>query len=1041
MTLSELSIKRPVFATVLCLLTVVFGVASLLGLPIRELPDIDYAVVTVSVGYEGAAPGIIDTEIVEAVEGAIAGIAGIKTISSSSRRGRGRTVIEFEPSRNIDEAANDVRDAVGRIRGRLPEDADEPRITKSDDDDDPVMRIGITSDRMDPTELTDYAERFIVDRLATLGGVAAVDIFGQRRYAVRIWLDRQAMAARNLTVDDVEAALNRNNIELPAGELRSRSRQFQLRTVSRLGSIDEFRSIVISRLGDYPIRLDDIARVERGAEDDQTVVRSNGDVAIGLGVLRQSSSNTIAIAQAIEAELEAIRPTLPEGMTIEIGSNDALFIEQSIKEVLKALAIAMALVVLVIFCFLASIRATLIPAVTIPVAIIGAFIGIQAFGFSINVLTLLALILAIGIVVDDAIVVLENVQRRIDLGEMPLVAGVLGTRQVTFAVIATSITLIAVFVPISFMDGQVGRLFTEFGIVLAIAVVISTIVALSLCPMLCTKWLRAEHESRSTAAAVRRGIHVGLDQVGGVYRRLLTASLRAPLIVLTVALLMGAASYWLYLIQPKELAPTEDRGVFFVSIGGPQGATASYTDEETRKVEAIIEPLLDDGTAKRVFAMVGRGSSPHRSFVVVRLADWAKRDQSSQAISRSLMPELGKLNGVRAVAIAPSGLGLYGSRTPLRIVVGGPDYESVQTWANELVTKAETNPGLRDLDVDFERNQPQFDVLIDRQRADDLNISTEQIARTLQTMLASREITSYVERGREYDVILQAEETDRRTPADLANIFVRSGERGEEGATLVPLGALVTTEERAAAPTLRRYDRLPSVTITGSLNDGYDLGRAIIFMQKIAKETLPLDAKLGYAGQTAQYLETTSGVALTFGLALLIVYLVLAAQFESFIHPLIIMITLPLATSGALFTLWLGNASLNIYSQVGLILLVGLTAKNGILIVEFANQLRDEGRTIREAVIEASVLRLRPIVMTVLSTMLGAIPLVLATGAGAESREAIGLVIIGGLGIASLMTLIVTPVLYDLLARFTKPAGTIERELAKALASRSGVGG
>ena len=1042
MTLSELSIKRPVFATVICLLTVVFGIASLLGLPIRELPDIDYAVVTVSVGYEGAAPGIVDTEIVETVEGAVAGIAGIKTISSSSRRGRGRTVIEFEPDRDIDEAANDVRDAVGRIRGRLPEDADEPRITKSDDDDDPVMRIGITSDRMDPAELTDYAERFIVDRLATLDGVAAVDIFGQRRYAVRIWLDRQAMAARNLTVDDVEAALNRNNIELPAGQLRSRSRQFQLRTVSRLSSIEEFRSIVVSRLGDYPIRLQDIARVERGAEDDQTIVRSNREVAVGLGVLRQSSSNTIAIARAIEAELEAIRPALPEGMTIEIGSNDALFIEQSIREVLKALAIAMALVVLVIFCFLASLRATLVPAVTIPVAIIGAFIGIQAFGFSINVLTLLALILAIGIVVDDAIVVLENVQRRIDLGETPLVAGVLGTRQVTFAVIATSITLIAVFVPISFMDGQVGRLFTEFGFVLAIAVVISTVVALSLCPMLCTKWLRAERDNRSTAAtAVRRGIHFGLEQIGEVYRQLLIACLKAPLIVLTIALLIGAASYWLYLIQPKELAPTEDRGVFFVSIGGPQGATASYTDAETKKVEAIIEPLLEDGTARRVFAIVGRGSSPHRSFVVVRLADWAERDRSTQAISRALMPELGKLNGVRAVAIAPSGLGLYGSRTPLRIVIGGPDYESVQTWANDLVTKAETNPGLRDLDVDFERNQPQFNVLIDRQRADDLDISTEQIARTLQTMLASREITTYVERGREYDVILQAEEENRRTPADLANIFVRSGQRGDDEAGLIPLGALVTTEERAAAPTLRRYDRLPSVTITGSLNDGYDLGTAIVFMQKIAKETLPLGAKLGYAGQTAQYLETTSGVALTFGLALLIVYLVLAAQFESFIHPLIIMITLPLASSGALFTLWLGGASLNIYSQVGLILLVGLMAKNGILIVEFANQLRDEGRTVRDAVIEASVLRLRPIVMTVLSTMLGAIPLVLAAGAGAESRQAIGLVIIGGLGIASLLTLIVTPVLYDLLARFTKPAGSIERELTKALASRSGVGG
>ncbi len=1021
MTLSDLSIRRPVFATVLSLLTVVFGIASLLGLPIRELPDIDYAVVTVSVGYEGAAPGIVDTEIVETVEGAVAGIAGIKSISSTSQRGRGRTVIEFASHRDIDEAANDVRDAVGRIRSGLPEDADEPQITKSDDDDDPVMRIGITSDRLNPAELTDYAERFIVDRLATLDGVAAVNVFGQRRYAVRIWLDREAMAARNLTVEDVETALNRNNVELPAGELESRSRQFQLRTISRLGSIDAFRNIVVARLGNYPIRLGDIARVERGAEDDQTIVRSNGEVAIGLGVLRQSSSNTIEIAKAIEAELAAIRPTLPEGTTIEIGSNDALFIEQSIREVLIALAIAMVLVVLVIFSFLGSVRATLVPAVTIPVAIIGAFIGLQAFGFSINVLTLLALILAIGIVVDDAIVVLENVQRRIDLGETPLVAGVLGTRQVTFAVIATSVTLIAVFVPLSFMEGQVGRLFTEFGIVLAIAVVISTLVALSLCPMLCTKWL----------AAGRGGSDRGLAKLGQIYRRILTASLEAPLIVLTIAVLAGSASYWLYLVQPKELAPTEDRGVFFVSVSAPQGATVAYTDEETRKVEALVEPLLKDGTAKRTFAIIGRNSSPHRSFVVVRLADWAERSLDAQAISNSLMPELAALNGIRATVITPSGLGLRGSRTPLQIVIGGPDYQSVQIWANEMLARAEANPGLRDLEIDFEQNQPQLDVLIDRERADDLDISAETIAKTLQTMLASRQVTSYIERGREYDVILQAEDENWRTPTDLDNIFVRQGSGG--GSELVPLGALLTTEERAAAPTLERYDRLPSITISGALNDGYDLGAAIAFMQDLAKETLPLGAKLGYDGQTAQYLETTGGVAITFGLALLIVYLVLAAQFESFIHPLIIMLTLPLASSGALLTLWLAGASLNIYSQVGLILLVGLMAKNGILIVEFANQLRDEGRTIRDAVLDASVLRLRPIVMTVLSTMLGAIPLALATGAGAESRQAIGLVIIGGLGLASALTLIVTPVLYDLLARFTRPSGAIERELAKSL--------
>lgn len=1026
--LSDLAIKRPVLAIVTSLLIVVFGIASLLDLPIRELPDIDYPTVTVSVGYAGAAPGVIDTEIVEPVEGVIAGIAGVKSIESRSRRGSGRTVITFSAGRDIDEATNDVRDAVGRVRARLPEDADEPRIAKSDDDDDPVMRIGVVSDRMSPSELTDYAERFIVDRLTTLDGVATVDIFGDRRFAVRIWLDRQAMAARNLTVGDVELALRQNNVELPAGELESESRQFQIRTISRLDDIESFKSLVISRVDGFPIRLADVARVELGAEDDQTIVRSNGQSAIGLGVLRQSNANTIDIAKAIEAELAALRATLPAGMTIEVGSNDALFIEQSIREVLIALGIALALVVLVIFAFLASLRATLVPAATIPVAIIGAFIGIYALGFSINVLTLLALILAIGLVVDDAIVVLENAQRRIDLGEKPILASLLGTRQVTFAVLATSATLIAVFLPLSFMQGQVGRLFREFGFVLAIAVAISTLVALTLCPMLCSKWLKPGNEG----SRVQSAVHGGLDRATSAYRRLLAASLEAPIIVLATAILVGAASYWLYLAMPKELAPTEDRGVFFVSISAPQGATVGYTDRETRKVEAIVQPLIESGEARRSFAIVGRQSSPNRSFVVVRLADWKDRERDAKTVSRSLFPELAKVSAIRAIAIAPSGLGLRGSRTPLRIVVGGPDYASVEAWAEAMVEAAGANPGLRDVEIDFEQNQPQIDISIDRERADDLGISVEAIATTLQAMLASREVTTYVDRGREYSVILQAEDDDRRTPSDLTNIFLRADETSE----LVPLGALVRIEERASAPTLRRFDRLPSVTISGALNEGYDLGSAITFMQEQAQDILPAGAKLGYAGQTEQYLETTGGVFVTFALALLIVYLVLAAQFESFVHPLIIMLTLPLAVSGALGSLWLTGASLNIYSQVGLILLVGLMAKNGILIVEFANQLRDEGRSIRNAILEASAIRLRPIVMTVLSTMLGALPLALATGAGSESREAIGLVIIGGLGIASLMTLIVTPVLYDLLAHFTRPKGAIERELDEALSEQ-----
>ncbi len=1026
MTLSEFSIKRPVFATVLSLLIVVLGVASLLRLPIRELPDVDTTVISVTVAYTGAAPEIIDTEIVETMEGAIAGIAGIKTITSQSRQGQARITIEFESDRPIDEAANDVRDAVSRVRGELPEDVDEPQITKSDSDADPVMRLAITSDRLSAAEITDYAQRFIVDRLATLDGVAQVDIFGERRYAIRIWLDRRAMAARNLTVEDVEAALRRNNVELPAGDLESDTREFTIRTVSRLSKAEEFEAIVVDRIDNYPIRLADIAQVVRGVEDTDTVVRSNGEEAVGLGVLRQSKANTIAISNAIRAQIEQIRPILPEGMKITVGSDDATFINASIHEVGYALGIAIVLVVLVIYAFLVSLRATLVPAVTIPVAVIGAFIAIYALGFSLNVLTLLALILAIGLVVDDAIVVLENVQRRVDLGESPLVAAALGTRQVTFAVIATSITLVAVFVPLSFMEGQVGRLFAEFGFVLAAAVLLSMLVALSLCPALCAMWLKGD-EGRGRLG---RWIHHGLDRLGQGYRRLLALTLQAPLLVLLAAALFGAASIGLYLSLPKELTPLEDRGVIFIPVTGPQGSTVAYSDRQAQRVEQAVDPLLANGTADRIFAIVGSMNQANRSFVVMRLADWSKRDQSADAIGRSLLPELGKIASVRAFPTTPSGLGLRGSNSPLRVVIGGPDYESVQAWTRALVERAEQNPGLQNVETDFEENQPQFDVLIDRAKADDLDIGIDEIGRTLQTMLASTETTNYVDRGREYPVILQARAEDRRTPTDLANIFVRSG----NDRSLVPLNAIVTTEERAAAPALRRYDRLPAIIISAALAPGYDLGSAIAFMQDAAAETLPPEARLGFDGQSAQYLETSSGIAITFALALLIVYLVLAAQFESFLHPLIIMVTVPLGLTGALLALWLSGITINVYSQVGVILLVGLMAKNGILIVEFANQLRDEGADIRDAILDASALRLRPIVMTVLATILGAVPLALGSGAGAESRIAIGTVIIGGLGIATLLTLFVTPVLYDLLARYTRPANTIERRLEAALA-------
>ncbi|WP_018697811.1 efflux RND transporter permease subunit [Amorphus coralli] len=1028
MSLSDLAIRRPVLAAVASLLIIVFGIGALSRIPIRELPNIDTAVVTVSTDYVGASPEIIDTDITEIVEGSVAGIAGVKTISSTSRRGRSRVVIEFEVDRPIDEAANDVRDAVARVRADLPADAEEPQVIKNDSDADPVMRLGVTSDRMSAAEITDYIDRYVVDRLATVSGVASVEIYGARPFAVRVWLDRRALAARNLTVADVEAGLKQANVELPAGEIETAARQFTVRLDSRIPSVEAFRDVVIDRVAGYPIRLSDVAKVVGGVEESDTIVRNNGEVAVGIAVIRQSQSNTIAISNAVRAEIESLSRTLPDGMTIEVSSDDAIFVAASIEEVVTALAISLVLVVLVILFFLMSWRATLVPAITIPIALIGTFILIGALGFSINVLTLLALLLAIGLVVDDAIVVLENIQRRIDLGETPLVAATLGTRQVTFAVIATSFTLVAVFVPLSFLQGQVGKLFVEFGLVMAGAVVISTFVALTACPALASKVLRSR-ESTPVAGEADPASREGF--LLRRFRKILAGAVRMPLVVLAAALAVAFAGAMIFVTLPQELTPSEDRGVVFVPLTAPQGSTVEFTDQAARQIEEIAAPLQESGDIETVFTFTGSFNRPHRAFVVLRLADWENREKSHRDIIAEMSRSMGSVTAARGFPVSPAGLGLRGSSTPLRVVVSGPDFESVKEWANTLLQKARENPGLRNVELDYEENQPQFDVSVDRTRADDLGISVETIASTLQTLLASREATSFIDRGREYPVLLQAAEDDRASASDIDFIFIRSG----DGSSLVPLSALVTVNEGAAAGELRRYDRLPSIQVEGSLADGYALGDAIAFMEQAAAESLPAEARIGLSGQSLQFKETASGVMLTFSLALLIVFLVLAAQFESFVHPLVIMLTVPLGVAGAVFSLSLAGLSLNIYSQIGMILLIGLMAKNGILIVEFANQLRDEGRSVRDAVVDATVLRLRPIVMTVVSTVLGAVPLVLASGAGAESRIAIGTVIVGGLLLSSALTLFLTPVLYDLLARFTKPRSAVEKALEAELAA------
>ena len=1033
MVLSDISIKRPVFATVLSLLIVVFGVAALMGLPVREYPDIDPPIVSVSTDYTGAAAEVVDTQITQVIEGAISGIEGIRSIESSTEQGESRTSIEFNTSRDIDVAANDVRDAVARVANQLPDEADAPRVRKADSDARPMMWVTLLSDVWDSAELSDFADRVLVDRLSVLDGVADVRIGGERRYAIRVWLDRERLAARNITVAEVERALRDNNVELPAGQVDSSTRNFTVRAEGRLSSVEEFRNLVVRRDGNDLLRLGEVANIQMGVESDISRLRANGKTAIGLGIIRQSKANTVAVSDAVRAELERIRDTLPPEVSLAESYDESIFIRASIKEVLITLGIAVSLVILVIFLFLRSWRATLIPAVTIPVAVIGAFIGLGFLGFSINVLTLLAIILAIGLVVDDAIVMLENIQRRIDEGEPPLLAAYRGAKQVAFAIIATTLTLIAVFVPISFMGGNVGRLFAEFGFTLAAAVIFSSLVALTLAPMLCSKWLQHSPESEEGHRLWAFSEKV-LNGLTNGYKKLLTFSLNQPGLLLGLGVAGLIIATVIFPRLPQELAPTEDRGVIIMPTSAPRGSTVEYTDHFVRQAETQLLPYLDEGIAARFLSIVGFREEEDNAFMIMGLTHWDNRDIKQQQVTSEIRQKLADISGVRINVINPPGLGQRGFNQPVEFVVAGPDYESVQAWSEEIVERAKENPNLINVDTDFELTRPELRLNIDRDRAADLDITVQDVGLTLQTMLASRNVTTYVDRGREYDVIIQADDANRATPGDLEQIFLRPREGGE----LIPIKALVSVEEIGANPDLRRIDRLPAVVISASLADGYDLGSALTYLNNLAVDNLPPEARLSYKGLSREFQDSSAAIYLTFGLAFVIVFLVLAAQFESWIHPLIIMLSVPLAVTGALIALAWSGISLNIYSQIGIIMLLGLMAKNGILIVEFANQLRDKGYEVRDAILEGATLRFRPVLMTTISTVFGAVPLVIATGAGAESRAANGMVILGGLVFATTLTLFIIPVLYNLLARFAKSSNAVEKELERLASGSAG---
>ncbi|WGL15660.1 efflux RND transporter permease subunit [Microbulbifer bruguierae] len=1026
MIISDTAIKRPVFALVLSLLLVVFGLISFDRLALREYPDIDPPVVSINTNYPGASADIVETRITRLIEDRIAGVEGIKTVTSSSTDGRSRISIEFNINRDVDGAANDIRDRVSGVMNNLPVEADPPEIEKVDSSDDVVIWLNLTSDRMTVPELTDYANRYLVDRFSVLDGVARVRVGGAKDFAMRIWLDRGAMTAHNVTSADIERALRAENRELPAGYMESTDRQFTLRLQRQFQSAEDFaRLAVATGESGHVVRLGDVARVELGSAEERSTFRGNGEPMVGIGITRQSTGNIVAVAEAAKAEMVKVNKTLPEGMRLSQSYDASVFVSEAIKEVYATLVIAVILVTLVIYLFLGNWRATLVPAVTVPVSLIATSILLYAFGFSINLLTLLALVLAIGLVVDDAIVVLENIFRRMDeYGEPPLLAAYRGAREVGFAVVATTLVLVAVFVPITFLEGDIGRLFSEFALTMSAAVIFSSITALTLSPMLAAKLLRPNDGHN----AATRFMDNALTRIQHRYRGGLDFILRKHWVagcVFVAVMVFAALSFRLI---PSEYAPREDRGSFFLLVNGPEGASYQYMQEYMDTIEERMMPLVEKGYVRRLLVRSPRSFGTSATFnsgmVIFTLAPWGERPSAFDLMNQ-VRESVSDLSGVRAFPVMRQSFG-GGLGKPVQFVIGGSSYQQLTQWRDQLNAAIEaSNPGLQGIDWDYKETQPQLRINVDYERAADLGVQISDVGSTLQTMFGSLRATTFINNGEEYDVILEGERDMQRTPDSLENLYVRSTTTG----ALIPLQSLVEVSEYADSPQLQRYNRVRSITLDANLADGLVLGEALAYLNQLVDENLEGTPVIDYKGQSKSFQDSGNTILFAILLGALVVFLVLAAQFESFVHPLVIMFTVPLAMAGALAGLLLTNQSLNIYSQVGLIMLVGLAAKNGILIVEFANQLRDQGVAFGQALRQASETRLRPILMTGITTAAGSLPLLLSAGAGSETRAVIGTVVLFGVLAATLFTVYIVPVAYDVLARRTGSPGQVAREV------------
>ena len=1003
MFLSDTAVKRPTIAIVASLLLIVFGIVSFNQTSLRHYPDTDPPVVSITTDYRGASADIVDTKITRVLEDQLSGLEDIKYINSVSRDGESRITVEFEVGRNVDVAVNEVQQSIGRVLNNLPEEVEIPRVRKSDPNAQPIVWFNLTSDRLDALALSDLARRTIVDRLTIVDGVAQVRISGEKEYAMRIDLKPGELAARGLTAADVEERLRAENVEPPAGRVESASRNLSARIVRGYDRPEDFARLVIRRDAEgRVVRLGDVADVYIGAENDERLFRREGQSMIGLGIVKQSQANTIEVARNAQQAVDGLRPLLPDGVELLNSHDSSIFIEAAITEVYKTLAIAVILVILVIYYFLGTGRATLIPAVTVPISLIASFIFVYAMGFSINLLTLLALVLAIGLVVDDTIVMLENIYRRIEDGEPPLQAGYRGARQVGFAVVATTLVLVAVFVPLVFLEGNLGRLFTEFALTMAAAVVFSSFVALTLSPVLCSRILRRKDSGDKPLEKV-------WDRVESFYLGALEKFSRSPVWSLGLIALCGALVLILIRVVPGEFSPEEDLAVLFMSYTGPENSSFAATRKSVLEIEERILAHRDElGIERFLLSAPGFGSGGNNSATsIIGLELWEDRELSAAEIRNRLYSLLSDIPGGRVFVVVPNPLASGGGR-PVEIVVGADTYEELEEWREILLATLDDHPVLQNVDIDFSVDAQQVQVAVDKDRAAELGVSVSQVGRTLETLLGSRLVTTYTDRGEEYDVVLEVLAGEVTSPEQIKDIYVRSDSSGRP----IPLSSLVTIAEKAVSLDLPRYNRRRALTVSADIMPGHTLDTAIAAVTEAVQQQLPESATLDYKGQSLEYMRAGGSVLFVFAVAILVSYLVMAAQFESFLHPLLIMLMVPSAISGALAGLYLTGQTLNIFSQIGLVMLIGLAAKNGILIVEFANQLRDQGMAFRDALFHAARQRFRPILMTSLTTVFGAVPLLLAFGAGSEVRYVLGVVIFFGVSLSSFLTLFILPSLY-----------------------------